>query len=117
MTAYDTDPERAAPAASILATAATWPGVTTQVKPRGSTAILLLGTELGHVHLDRRTLDMSVGERRAQILSEGRANEWFSDWVSKPIDSDTDAADGLALLRESYDTRRARTATATPAAS
>lgn len=105
------------PAASIPEAAAAWPGVTTRVAPRGATAIVLRGKELAHVHLDRSTLDMPVGdERRARILEEGRAKKWFSGWVSKPIASDADAADGLALLRESYDEQRARSATATPAA-
>ncbi len=99
-------PQRSA--ALILETAATWLGVTTRVTPRGLTAIFLRDKELAHVHLDRATLDMPVGdERRARILNEGRANEWFPGWVSKPITSDADAADGLALLRESYDEQRA----------
>lgn len=101
------------PAASIPGTAATWPGVTTRVTTRGATAIFLLGEEFAHVHLDRATLDMPVGdERRARILEEGRAKKWFSGWVSKPIASDADAADGLELLRESYNERRALSAPA-----
>lgn len=101
------------PAASVPEMAATWPGVTTRVTPRGSTAIFLRGEELAHVHMDRATLDMPVGdERRARILEEGRAKKWFSGWVSKPIASDADAADGLELLRESYDEQRAPSATA-----
>lgn len=105
------------PAASVLETAATWPGVSTRVTARGATAIFLRGKELAHVHLDRATLDMPVGDERcARILEEGRAKKWFSGWVSKRIASDADAADGLALLRESYDEQRTRGVTATPAA-
>lgn len=105
-------PQRSA--ASILETAATWPGITTRVTPRGATAIVLRDKELARVHLDRATLDLPVGdERRARILNEGRANEWFSGWVSKPITSNADAADGLALLRESYDEQRAHRADTT----
>ena len=105
------------PAASVPETAATWPGVTTRVTARGATAIVLRGEELAHVHLDRATLDMPLGdERRARILEEGRAKKWFSGWVSKPIASEADAADGLELLRESYDERRALSAPVAPAA-
>ena len=101
------------PATSIPETAATWPGVTTRVTARGATTIVLRGKELAHVHPDRRTLDMPVGdERRVRILEEGRAKKWFSGWVSKRITSDADAEDGLTLLRESYDEQRAGSATA-----
>ena len=37
------------------------------------------------------------------MLNAGRAKEWFSGWVSKPLANDADAQDGIALLRESYD--------------
>jgi len=42
------------------------------------------------------------------VLETGRANEWFSNWVSKPLANGTDAQDGIALLRESYDELHAR---------
>lgn len=97
-----------APAASLLKTASGWPGVTTRATPRGSTAIVLDGSELGHVHLDRMTLDMPVGvERQAHLVDEGRAKKWFADWVSKPIANQADAGDALELLRERYDAQRA----------
>jgi hypothetical protein len=96
------------PAASVLAEVATWPGVTTEPTPRGATAIMFEGHELGHVHANRRTLDLPLPEdRRAQVLEAGRAKEWFPNWVSKALANDTDAQDGLALLRESYDALRA----------
>ena len=91
---------------SILETVVAWPGITTRLTPRGSTAIVFGDEELGHVHLDRATLDMPVGlERRARIVQQGRAREWVSDWISKSIESDADVTDGLALLRESYTDR------------
>jgi hypothetical protein len=40
------------------------------------------------------------------VLEAGRAEEWFSGWVSKTLANDTDADNGIALLRESYDTGR-----------
>lgn len=104
MTSTRTVPDPPTPAASILETAAGWPGVTTRITPRGATAIVVADKELGHVHLDRATLDMPVGmTRRSRIVGEGRAKEWFSDWISKPLMSDADVTDGLLLLRESYD--------------
>jgi hypothetical protein len=41
------------------------------------------------------------------VLKAGRAEEWFSNWVTKQLANDTDARDGLALLRESYDAMHA----------
>lgn len=92
------------PPASVLDEIATWPGVTTHTTPRGATAIVLAGHELGHVHPDRATLDLPLSdERRAQVLDAHRANEWFSNWVSKPLLDDADVEDAVALLRQSYD--------------
>ena len=94
----------ASPTASVLDEVTTWPGISTQLTPRGSTAILFKGHELGHVHSDRGTLDMPLPDnRRAEVLNAARANEWFSGWVSKPLRDDAAAQDGIALLRGSYD--------------
>ena len=75
----------ASPTASVLDEVTTWPGISTQLTPRGSTAIVFKGHELGHVHPDRGTLDMPLpDDRRAEVLNAARAKEWFSGWVSKP---------------------------------
>ena len=96
------------PTATVLEEAASWPGIDTRPTPRGATAVVLDGHELGHVHSDRSTLDLPLpDDRRGQALADGRANEWFSNWVSKPLRTDADARDGIALLRESYDELRA----------
>ena len=42
-------------------------------------------------------------DRRAEVLNARRAREWFSGWVSKPLNDDADAQDGIVLLRASYD--------------
>jgi hypothetical protein len=92
------------PAATVLDEVATWAGITTQPTPRGATAIVFEGHELGHVHANRGTLDLPLpADRRAQVLEAGRAKEWFSGWVTKQLASRADAVDGIALLRESYD--------------
>jgi hypothetical protein len=97
----------APPTTSVLDEVATWPGVSTQPTPRGATAIVLDGHELGHVHADRLTLDMPLsGDRRERVLAAGRAKKRFSSWLSKPLTSDADAQDGIGLLRESYDELR-----------
>ena len=97
------------PTTSVLDEVAAWPGVLTQGTPRGATAIVLEGHELEHVHADRRTLDLPLpDDRRKEVLEAGRAKEWFSNWVSKPLANDTEAQDGIALLRDSYDELRAR---------
>jgi hypothetical protein len=97
------------PAASVLNEVRTWPGVSTPPTPRGSTAIVFEGHELGHVHSDRGTLDLPLSEsRRAKVLAAARAKKWFENWVTKRLANDEDAKDGVALLRESYDEWRAR---------
>ena len=97
------------PAMSVLEEVSTWPGVRTQPTPRGSTAIVFEGHELGHVHPDRGTLDLPLSDdRRAKVLAAARAKEWASNWVTKRLANDRDAEDGIALLRESYDELRAR---------
>ena len=96
------------PATSVLDEVRTWPGVSTQPTPRGSTAIAFEGHELGHVHSDRGTLDLPLSDgRRAKVLAAARAKEWFENWVTKRLANDGDAEDGIALLRESYDEVRA----------
>jgi hypothetical protein len=92
------------PAMSVLDEVATWTGISTQPTPRRSTPIVFDGHELGHVHPDRGTLDMPLPDnRRAEVLNTGRAKQWFSGWVSKPLVNHADAQDGTALLRQSYD--------------
>jgi Luciferase len=44
------------PATSVLDQVTTWPGQQPPKTPRGSTAIVFKGHELGHVHPDRGTL-------------------------------------------------------------
>ena len=68
----------ASPPASVLDEVATWPGVSA-------------------LSADQRT----------EVLAAGGAKKWFSDWVSKPLANETDAQDGIALLRKSYDELRA----------
>jgi len=72
------------PATSVLDEVRTWPGVSTQPTPRGSTVIVFEGHELGHVHSDRGTLDLPLSDdRRARVLAAARAKEWFEHWVTK----------------------------------
>ena len=84
------------PAATVLDEVATWAGITTQPTPRGATAIVFEGHELGHVHANRSTLDLPLpSDRRAQVLEAGRAKEWFSNWVTNQLASRADAEDGV----------------------
>ena len=99
----------AAPAASVLDEVTTWPGVSTEPTSRGATAIVFEGHQLGHLHRGRRTLDFPLSDdRRTEVLKAARANEWFPGWVSKPLATDADAKDAIALLRQSYDELRAQ---------
>ncbi|MDQ6750500.1 MAG: DUF5519 family protein [Actinomycetota bacterium] len=94
--------------ATVLDEVATWPGVSTKITPRGATAIEFEGHEMGHVHLDRGTLDLPLpDDRRRQVLDAARAKAWYSNWGSKPLANAEDAKDGISLLRESYDELRA----------
>jgi hypothetical protein len=45
----------ASPATSVLDEVTTWPAISTQPTPRGSTAIVFEGHELGHAPKLRRT--------------------------------------------------------------
>jgi len=103
------------PAATVLDEVATWAGITTQPTARGATAILFEGHELGHVHANRGTLDLPLpAKRHAQVLAAGRAEKWFSGWVTKQLANSADADDGIALLRESYDALRAPRGASSP---
>jgi hypothetical protein len=98
----------ASPATSVLDEVTNRPGISTQATPRGSTAIVYDGHELGHVHLDRGALDLPLpDDRRADVLEARRAEESFSGWVTKPLANDADAQDAIVLLRQSYDEPRA----------
>jgi hypothetical protein len=100
-------PSASAPS-TVLHEVATWPGVSSKITPRGATAIEFEGHEIGHVHLDRGTLDLPLPDaRRQQVLDAARAKAWYSNWVSKPLAADADAQDAITLLRESYDELRA----------
>lgn len=108
-TAKETNMADTSAPASVLEAVTSWPGVSTKTNPRGATAIVFDGHELGHVHSDRGTLDLPLSvERRAHVLEAQRANDWFSNWVSKPLEGDGGADDAIALLRESYDELRTR---------
>src|SRR5437773_12272145 len=98
----------ASPTASVLDEVTTCANIGTQPTPRGSTAIVFEGHELGHVHADRGTLDLPLSDdRRAKVLAAARAKAWFENWVTQRLSNDGDAEDGIALLRESYDELRA----------
>jgi len=91
-------------ATSVLDEVTSWPGISTQLTPGAPPRFVFDGHELGHLHPDRGTLDMPLADdRRAEVLNAGRAREWFSGWVSKPLNDDADAQDGIVLLRASYD--------------
>jgi hypothetical protein len=99
----------ASPTTSIVDEVTTWPGISTRKTSRGATAIVFEGHEFGHVHAGRGTLDLPLSDhRRTEVLKAGRAKEWFSGWVSKPVAGDADAQDAIALLRESYDELQAQ---------
>ena len=97
------------PATSVFDEVRTWPGVSTRPTPRGSTAIVFEGDELGHVHADRGTLDLPLSDdRRAKVLAAARAKEWFENWVTTdPVRRQAGASfnvddDDLAVGRNQY---------------
>jgi Luciferase len=59
------------PTATVLDEVATWAGITTQPTPRGATAILFEGHELGHLHANRGTLDLPLTADRKCSKQDG----------------------------------------------
>ena len=91
-------------AISVLDEVTNWPGISTQLTPRGSTAIRVRRSRAWPPPpRPRHTRHASRDDRRAEVLNAGRAREWFSGWGSKPLNDDADAQDGIVLLRASYD--------------
>jgi|tagenome__1003787_1003787.scaffolds.fasta_scaffold20908041_2 hypothetical protein len=98
----------ASPSASVLDTVATWPGVSTRATRRGAVAVMFR-SRAGPRSPGSWHARLPLSEHlRADVLRGGRAKEWFSDWVSKPLGSEADAQDGIALLRPGYDELRPR---------
>ena len=64
------------PTTSVLDEVITWPGMDTQPTPRGATAIVLDGQELGHVHPDpiallRESYDELTADRHETPRPQG----------------------------------------------
>ena len=82
-----------------------WPGVTARAHSRG-VEFRLGRRELGHVHGDRLA-DIPFPKRvRDELLKAGRVPHHVlpsSGWASRPIGSEQDADDVIALLRLNYD--------------
>ena len=92
------------PATSVLDEVTTWPGISTQLAPRGLDCDCVRGSRAWPRSPRPRHLDMPLpDDRRAEVLNAGRAKEWFSGWVTKPLSNDADTKGGIALLRQSYD--------------
>jgi hypothetical protein len=94
-------------AGRIAATVTTWPGVTARAHSFGGIEFLLGRRELGHVHGDRLA-DIPFPKRlRDELLKAGRVRPHHvlpsSGWASRPIGSEEDADDVVALLRLNYD--------------
>ena len=94
-------------AGRIAATVTTWPGVTARAHSFGGIEFLLGRRELGHVHGDRLA-DIPFPKRlRDELLKAGRVRPHHvlpsSGWASRPIGSQEDADDVVALLRLNYD--------------
>ncbi|MGH2689377.1 MAG: luciferase family protein, partial [Actinomycetota bacterium] len=68
--------------------------------------------ELGHLHGDHLA-DLPLPRAiRDEVVASGRARPHHvlpdSGWISRPIRTETDARDVVALFRSSYDRLRAR---------
>jgi hypothetical protein len=91
-----------------------WDGVTTHPHRFGGTEFRLGRRELGHLHGDRLADLPFRRVVRDMLVETGRALPHHvlpdTGWVSKPIESDEDAAEAIELFRLSYE--RARVAQA-----
>jgi hypothetical protein len=93
----------------VVSEVASWAGVTSHPHRFGGVELRLGRRELGHLHGDTLA-DLPFPKRvSAQLIAEGRALPHHvpsvrdSGWVSKPIRTDADAEDAIALFRLAYD--------------
>ncbi|MGH2720486.1 MAG: luciferase family protein [Actinomycetota bacterium] len=95
----------------IAAEVGAWPGVSTRAHRFGGVEFRLGRVELGHLHGDHLA-DLPLPKAiRDEVVASGRARPHHvlpdSGWVSRPIRTEGDARDVVAL-RSSYERLRAR---------
>ena len=99
----------------IAAEVGAWSGVTTRPHRFGGVEFRLGRVELGHLHGDHLA-DLPLPRAiRDEVVTSGRARPHHvlpdSGWVSRPIRTEADADDVVALFRSSYERLRARRGT------
>ncbi len=96
------------PSERIVATATTWPGVTTAHGSRGELSIRLGKREIGHLHGDHAAHFGFPKDVSRVLRAQGRVGPHpaFPDqegWAARRIAGDADVDDVIALLRLNYD--------------
>ncbi len=98
---------RAGLADLVTAEVTSWPGVTASGHRFGGVEFRLGRRELGHLHGDRIADIPFPRALRDRLMSEGRVQRHRvlpdSGWASRPMRTEEDARDVVALLRMNYD--------------
>lgn len=98
----------------IIQAVTAWPGISTQIGRFGETEFVLDRRSIGHVHGGWQADIPFPRQLRDQLVAEGRTNPHHihpeSTWTTRPINSDADAEDVVALLRLNYDRLTTRSA-------
>ena len=85
-----------------------WPGVEAGIGRRGEFGFTVGGRAIGHLHGDRVAHFGFPKDVGAQLREEGRVGPHpvaphKTAWAARPIESDADVDDVIALLRLNYD--------------
>src|SRR5687767_440008 len=96
------------PSARITAEVTAWPGVEAGAGSRGEFAFRVGRREIGHLHGDRVAHFGFPPDVGARLRSEGRVGPHpvaphKPAWAARPLESDADVDDVIALLRLNYD--------------
>ncbi len=84
-----------------------WPGVSTRIGRFGETEFVVEGRMIGHVHGSHQA-DIPYPRRiRDELVAAGRTGPHHiypdSGWTTRYIQSDSDAAEVVELIRINYD--------------
>lgn len=100
------------PSEAITAEVVSWPGVDAGPGTRGEFGFTVAGHEIGHLHGDRVAHFGFPRALGAELRSQGRVgphpvNRHSPKLAARPIESDDDIREVIALMRLNYDRVRA----------
>jgi hypothetical protein len=96
------------PSRQIIDAVTAWPGVRARTGERGELGFVVGGREIGHLHGDRVAHFGFPRDVGAALRAEGRVgphpvNRHSTKLAARPIESDDDVRDVIALMRLNYD--------------